>query len=140
MTTPRLNSPEWQVLRRDKATFVATLAVYLESLCVVVALSMLTDHSAVFPQGAPVFWVLGVPLTVWALWMGSYGAAAVMVFRVLMVADPIVAAGALIVAVRVGAAGIGLFGATVGVTIILGAVGWLAYRRSALRRMGPMQG
>lgn len=57
-----------------------------------------------------------------------------------MVVDPIVTAGALVAAVRVDAAGIGLLGATVGMTIILGMVGWLPYRRRALRRMGPMQG
>lgn len=134
----RLSSPDWQLLRRDKATFIATLAVYVESLCVVVALLMLTDHSAVFPQGAPIFWVLAVPLTVWAVWMASYGAAAVMVFRVLMLVDPVVAAVALVVAVRLGAPGIGLFAAAVGGSVGLGGVGWLAYRRTVLWRIGPM--
>lgn len=135
----RRDSPEWQLLRRDKATFIATLAVYLESVCVVVALLSLTDRSVVFPQGASVFWVLAVPLTVWALWMGSYGAGAVMVFRVLMVVDPVIAAVALVVAGRTGATGIGLFVAAVGGSVVLGLVGWLAYRRSVLWRTGAMR-
>ena len=98
----------------------------------VVALLMLTDHSAVFPQGAPIFWVLAVPLTVWAVGMASYGAAAVMVFRVLMLVDAVVA-------VRLGAPGVGLFAAAVGGSVGLGVVGWLAYRRSVLWRIGPMR-
>lgn len=137
--SPRHDSPEWQILRRDKATFVATLAVYLESLCVVVALLMLTDHSTIFPQGSLVFWVLAVPLTGWALWMGSYGAAAVMVFRVLMVVDPFVSAIALVIAVRTRAPGTDLFGVAFGATIVMGIVAWAAYRRSVLRRVGAMR-
>jgi len=137
--SPRHDSPEWQILRRDKATFVATLAVYLESLCVVVALLMLTDHSTIFPQGSLVFWVLAVPLTGWALWMGSYGAAAVMVFRVLMVVDPFVSAVAFVIAVRTRAPGTDLFGVAFGATIVMGIVAWAAYRRSVLRRVGAMR-
>ncbi|WP_139334194.1 MULTISPECIES: hypothetical protein [Acidiphilium] len=138
MKVSRRDSAEWLRLRSDKAIFAASVSVYLESLCLVVALLMLTDHGSVLVQGAPVVWVLAVPLTVWAVWMASYGAAAVMVFRVLMLVDPVVAAVALVVAVRLGAPGVGLFAAAVGGSVGLGGVGWLAYRRTVLWRIGPM--
>ncbi len=115
------------------------MAVYLESLSVVIALLALADHNTVFPQGTLIFWVFATPLTGWAIWMGSYGAAAVMVFRVLMVVDPFVSAIALVIAVRTRAPGTDLFGVAFGATIVMGIVARAAYRRSVLRRVGAMR-
>lgn len=137
----RNQSPEWQVLRRDKPTFIASATVYLATLCIFLQLAGLAG--AIYgppPFLHPLFWILGIPLTVWALALGDYGPRSVAVFRVLMIADGPVALALLAAAYVARADILPPYIITAVAAVVLCMVGCWFYRRSALRRQGPFRG
>jgi hypothetical protein len=133
----RRQSPEWRKLRNDVPTFVASVCVYLASVCVIVALLGLVAPNTGFPMGQPLFWVLAVPLTFWAVALGSYGPVSVAIFRGLMIADVPAILFILGLAFAKGAGGIELFVGAAGFTLVLVGVAALFYTKSALRVQGP---
>jgi len=135
----RRQPPEWQRLRTDVPTFIASACVYLASVCVIVALLGLVAPDTGFPMGQPLFWVLAVPLTFWAVSLGSYGPVSVAVFCSLMIADAPASLIILGLAFAKGVSGIGLFvGAAVATVILVGAAAFF-YGRSVLRAQGPFR-
>ena len=92
-----------------------------------------------FPMGQPLFWVLAVPLTFWAVALGSYGPVSVAIFRGLMIADVPVILIILGCAFAKGAGGVGLFVGAAVVTILLVGIAAFFYSKSALREQGPFR-
>jgi hypothetical protein len=135
----RRQSPQWQALRRDVPTFIASAAVYLASVCVIVAFLGLVETSASSPMGQPLFWVLAVPLTIWALALGGYGPRAVAILRSLMIVDAPAVLVILALAYVRGGADRTLFVVTTILTIALTAAGVWFYSQSVLRRDGPLR-
>lgn len=137
--TARGRSAKWQVLRRDVPTFLASGAVYLASVSVVVALLGLfsAGSSSLFSQS--LFWSLAVPLTFWALALGNYGPRAVTILLVLLIADTPLAAAILAAAIYSGVQPLALFVLSTAITCCLILGGAIAYRRSALARLGPFR-
>ncbi len=88
-------------------------------------------------MGQPLFWVLAVPLTFWAVALGSYGPVSVAIFRGLMIADVPAILFILGLAFAKGAGGIELFVGAAGFTLVLVGVAALFYTKSALRVQGP---
>ncbi len=135
----RRQSPEWQKLRGDAPTFVASAAVYLASATVIVALLGLVAPATGLPMSQPLFWVLAIPLTFWALSLGSYGPVSVAILRGLMIADAPAALIILGCAYAKSSASIGLFAGAAVLTILLIAVAVWFYSRSVLRSQGPFR-
>lgn len=137
----RRHSPEWQLLRSDVPTFITSAATYVATLCIAVAAIGLIDPDPTpFPQGRLLFWVLMLPLTIWALALRDYGPRSVAVLRVLMVADSPIALALLALAYATGADSLHLFVIVAIGAIVLSAIAAWYYRRSVLRRQGPFRG
>lgn len=130
-------SPEWQTLRRDVPTFVASAAIYLASLCLVLALQGLASPANSFPLGQPIFWVLAIPLTLWAVALGDYGSRAVAILLTLMIVDGPATLLILVVACFLDANDLLLFITTAFGAVVFSLLGFWCYRRSALKRQGP---
>jgi hypothetical protein len=129
-------STEWQALRRDWPTFIASGAVYLASVCTIVAAIGLLDPAGAFPLERPLFWGFAVPLTVWAWALADYGPRAVAIFRILLIADVPVSFITLGYAYARGAHNLSLFLVTTIATAVLVLVGTLLYNRSLLKKYG----
>lgn len=126
-------------LRRDWPSAIATFAVVLA--CVTVGASILTLFSTTspYPLSQPQFWIFAIPIIIWVNYLQKYRPIAVMIFHVMMALDIPFMLILTFISYKLDSENLQFCISTTVFSSVLIAISLWFYRKSVLRREGPIR-
>ena len=126
-------------LRRDWPSAIATFAVVLA--CVTAGASILTLFSTTspYPLSQPQFWIFAIPIIIWVNYLQKYRPVAVIIFRVMMVLIIPFMLILTFISYKLDPESLLFCISTTVLSCVLIAISLWFYRKSLLRKQGPIR-
>lgn len=125
-------------LRTDWPTGISISFVLLATICVATSINALVGTSDPFPYEQPIFWIMVVIFLVWYNYLRNYSQKSMASYRIMMIIDIPLSLLITGIAYMLHADTLGFYiGANI-LTIILISISVWYYRKSVLRKLGPV--